>query len=71
MYSPLRCERLRMNRTAAQDNVLLAALPPATPPVPYLSFATPARQGARPQAGLPDSSIGLAATGSAAQNIPF
>ena len=34
-----RCGRLRMNRTAADDNVLLlmqlAALPLATPPVPY------------------------------------
>ena len=33
-----RCGRLRMNRTAADDNVLLlmqlAALPLATPPVP-------------------------------------
>ena len=38
-----RCGRLRMNRTAADDNVLLlmqlAALPLATPPVPYLSPA--------------------------------
>jgi RNHCP domain len=41
-----RCGRLRMNRTAADDNVLvlmqLAALPLATPPVPYLSLAAPA-----------------------------
>ncbi|MEP7023673.1 MAG: RNHCP domain-containing protein [Actinomycetota bacterium] len=39
-----RCGRLRMNRTAADDNVLmlmqLAALPLATPPIPYLSPAT-------------------------------
>jgi hypothetical protein len=37
------CGRLRMNRTAADDNVLLlvqlAALPLATPPVPYLPAA--------------------------------
>jgi RNHCP domain len=36
-----RCGRLRMNRAAADDNVLrllqLAALPLATPPVRYLS----------------------------------
>jgi RNHCP domain len=35
-----RCGRLRLNRAAADDNVLLlvqlAALPLATPPVPYL-----------------------------------
>ncbi len=35
-----RCGRLRMNRAAADDNVLLllqlAALPLATPPIPYL-----------------------------------
>ena len=34
-----RCGRLRLNRTAADDNVLLlmqlAALPLANPPVPY------------------------------------
>jgi hypothetical protein len=34
-----RCGRLRMNRAAADDNVLLlvqlAALPLATPPIPY------------------------------------
>jgi hypothetical protein len=34
------CGRLRMNRTAADDNVLLlmqlAALPLATPPIPFL-----------------------------------
>jgi RNHCP domain len=36
-----RCGRLRMNRAAGDDNVLrlmqLAALPLATPPVPYFS----------------------------------
>jgi hypothetical protein len=35
-----RCGRLRMNRTAADDNMLLllqlAALPLATPPVPFV-----------------------------------
>jgi hypothetical protein len=40
------CGRLRMNRSAADDNVLLllqlAALPLATPPIPILS---PARSG--------------------------
>jgi hypothetical protein len=39
-----RCGRLRMNRTAADDNLLLlmqlAALPLATPPVPYPGPAT-------------------------------
>jgi hypothetical protein len=38
------CGRLRMNRTAADDNVLLlvqlAALPLAQPPVPYVSPAS-------------------------------
>jgi hypothetical protein len=38
-----RCGRLRLNRTAADDNVLLllqlAALPLATPPMPYASPA--------------------------------
>ena len=37
------CGRLRMNRTAADDNVLmliqLAALPLATPPVPFAGSA--------------------------------
>ena len=37
-----RCGRLRLNRTAADDNVLLllqlAALPLAAPPVPYARF---------------------------------
>jgi DNA-directed RNA polymerase subunit RPC12/RpoP len=40
-----RCGRLRMNRTAADDNVLLlmqlAALPLATPPIPFLSPGAP------------------------------
>ena len=39
-----KCGRLRMNRTAGDDNVLLlmqlAALPLATPPVPYLRPAS-------------------------------
>jgi hypothetical protein len=43
-----RCGRLRMNRTAADDNVLLlvqlAALPLATPPMPYLTQTPPRRQ---------------------------
>ena len=38
-----RCGRLRMNRTAGDDNVLLlmqlAALPLASPPVPFSSTA--------------------------------
>jgi hypothetical protein len=44
-----RCGRLRMNRAAADDNMLLlmqlAALPLATPPIPYLSPATPPGPG--------------------------
>jgi hypothetical protein len=40
-----RCGRLRMNRTAADDNVLLlvqlAALPLATPPMPYRTQTAP------------------------------
>jgi RNHCP domain-containing protein len=44
-----RCGRLRMNRTAADDNVLLlvqlAALPLATPPIPYLGSPAPPGQG--------------------------
>jgi hypothetical protein len=44
-----RCGRLRMNRAAGDDNVLLlmqlAALPLATPPIPYLSPATPPGHG--------------------------
>jgi RNHCP domain len=45
------CGRLRMNRTAADDNVLLliqlAASPLATPPLPYVSPAAPARHGVK------------------------
>jgi hypothetical protein len=44
-----RCGRLRMNRTAADDNVLLlmqlAALPLATPPVPCSRPAPPRGPG--------------------------
>lgn len=44
-----RCGRLRMNRTAADDSVLLlmqlAAAPLAAPPVPYASAAVPSRNG--------------------------
>ena len=44
-----RCGRLRMNRTAGDDNVLLllqlAALPLATPPFPFVSPVTPADNG--------------------------
>ena len=51
------CGRLRMNRTAADDNVLLliqlAALPLATPPVPYVSSATPAHHGVKTADRLP------------------
>jgi hypothetical protein len=51
-----RCGRLRMNHAAGDDNVLLlmqlAALPLATPPIPYLSPATRPghgfKTGARP-----------------------
>jgi hypothetical protein len=43
-----RCGRLRMNRAAADDNVLLllqlAALPLATPPIPYSVPAMPPGQ---------------------------
>jgi RNHCP domain len=46
-----RCGRLRMNRTAADDNVLLlmqlAALPLTTPPIPYLSPAASPGHDAR------------------------
>ncbi len=42
-----RCGRLRLNRTAADDNVLLlmqlAALPLAMPPVPFASPPPPSR----------------------------
>ena len=45
------CGRLRMNRTAADDNVLLlvqlAALPLATPPIPFAGPATAAANGAK------------------------
>jgi len=47
----VRCGRLRLNRTAADDNVLLlvqlAALPLATPPVPYAGQVAPAQQSAK------------------------
>jgi RNHCP domain len=43
------CGRLRMNRTAGDDNVLLlmqlAALPLATPPVPGISASRGVRPG--------------------------
>ena len=52
-----RCGRLRMNRAAGDDNVLLlmqlAALPLATPPIPYLSPATPPGHGFK-NAAQPD-----------------
>ena len=45
------CGRLRMNRTAGDDNVLLlvqlAALPLATPPVPYAGHVAPAQQSGK------------------------
>jgi RNHCP domain len=51
-----RCGRLRMNRAAADDNVLLllqlAALPLDTSPIPYVSPATPPDHGTK-DAGLP------------------
>jgi hypothetical protein len=51
-----RCGRLRMNRAAADDNVLLllqlAALPLATPPIPCAGPATPPDHGIK-DAGLP------------------
>jgi hypothetical protein len=49
-----RCGRLRLNRTAGDDNILLllrlAALPLATPPVPYPAATpvSPARPATRP-----------------------
>jgi hypothetical protein len=47
-----RCGRLRMNRTAADDNMLLllqlAALPLATPPIPYAGAAAPDAAAAAP-----------------------
>jgi hypothetical protein len=46
-----RCGRLRMNRAAADDNVLLllqlATLPLATPPIPYFSPAAPPAHGVK------------------------
>lgn len=46
-----RCGRLRLNRTAADDNVLLlmqlAALPLAQPPVPYAAALPGGGRGAR------------------------
>jgi hypothetical protein len=40
-----------MNRTAADDNVMLllqlAALPLATPPIPYVGLATPPNHGTK------------------------
>ena len=46
-----RCGRLRLNRTAADDNVLLlmqlAALPLTMPPIPHLVPAAPSDQGSR------------------------
>jgi hypothetical protein len=50
-----RCGRLRMNRSAADDNVLLlmqlAALPLTMPPIPYLSPPTPPDHGPGTAAG--------------------
>jgi DNA-directed RNA polymerase subunit RPC12/RpoP len=52
------CGRLRMNRTAADDNVLLlvqlAALPLATPPIPYLRPAASPAPGFTTQDGRRD-----------------
>jgi RNHCP domain len=51
-----RCGRLRMNRAAADDNVLLllqlAALPLAAPPIPYFSATAPPGRGVK-NAGRP------------------
>jgi hypothetical protein len=51
-----RCGRLRMNKAAADDNVLLllqlAALPLATPPVAFTGQAvSPGRDTRRPERG--------------------
>jgi hypothetical protein len=51
-----RCGRLRMNRTAADDNVLLlmqlAALPLATPPIPFAApLESPCRRTAEESHG--------------------
>jgi hypothetical protein len=56
-----RCGRLRMNRTAGDDNVLLliqlAALPLATPPIPFPRPAASSAPGftapGQPQNGAP------------------
>jgi len=54
------CGRLRMNRTAADDNVLLllqlAALPLATPPGPWISQTGGCQAGGRQadEQGQPD-----------------
>ena len=52
-----RCGRLRMNRTATDDNVLLllqlAALPLATPPIPYISPAMPSDSNETTAGGRP------------------
>jgi hypothetical protein len=49
------CGRLRLNRTAADDNVLLlmqlAALPLAMPPVPYAPDLLPSGNGQQPRPG--------------------
>jgi hypothetical protein len=54
------CGRLRMNRTAADDNMLLliqlAALPLATPPLPFLSTGMPLATTPRPPTSRPDGS---------------
>jgi len=53
-----RCGRLRMNRTAADDNMLLlmqlAARPLATPPIPQLRLASSPAPGFTTD-GRPDS----------------
>jgi hypothetical protein len=54
-----RCGRLRMNRAAGDDNMLLlmqlAALPLATAPIPYLSPAASPGQGCKTAARLSPS----------------
>ena len=61
-----RCGRLRMNRTAADDNVLLlmqlAALPLATPPLPYPGPAPPPAPGA-PRRAAPGGVVTSPGTG--------
>jgi len=53
-----RCGRLRLNRTAADDNVLLlmqlAALPLTMPPVPFASSPPPPRNDHEAQTALHD-----------------